>query len=127
MKQPVMMLLRLEGCAVLLVSLLLYNHLSGHWGRFALGFFVPDLAMAGYLAGNRAGAIIYNLTHSYTGPLLLIAIALLMQASSAVTLGIIWTAHIGFDRMLGYGLKYARGFSFTHLGAIGKQPSVKAE
>ena len=28
--------------------------------------------------------------------------------------------HIGFDRALGYGLKYANGFGFTHLGRIGK-------
>lgn len=34
--------------------------------------------------------------------------------------GIIWTAHIGFDRMMGYGLKYSAGFGFTHLGVIGR-------
>jgi len=38
-----------------------------------------------------------------------------MQAIS-----IIWIAHIGFDRSLGYGLKYADGFGYTHLGLIGK-------
>jgi Domain of unknown function (DUF4260) len=29
-------------------------------------------------------------------------------------------AHIGFDRMLGYGLKYASGFGDTHLSRIGR-------
>lgn len=29
-------------------------------------------------------------------------------------------ADFGFDRMLGYGLKYSEGFKFTHLGIIGK-------
>jgi hypothetical protein len=33
---------------------------------------------------------------------------------------LIWLAHIGFDRALGYGLKYSAGFSFTHLGRIGR-------
>ena len=33
----------------------------------------------------------------------------------------IWLAHIGFDRALGYGLKYSAGFGFTHLGRIGKK------
>jgi Domain of unknown function (DUF4260) len=33
---------------------------------------------------------------------------------------LIWLAHIGFDRALGYGLKYEVGFSFTHLGRVGK-------
>jgi hypothetical protein len=32
----------------------------------------------------------------------------------------IWLAHIGFDRALGYGLKYVAGFASTHLGRIGK-------
>jgi hypothetical protein len=31
----------------------------------------------------------------------------------------IWLAHIGIDRALGYGLKYSSGFPFTHLGRIG--------
>jgi hypothetical protein len=33
----------------------------------------------------------------------------------------IWAAHIGFDRMLGYGLKYSSSFNDTHLGRIGRQ------
>jgi hypothetical protein len=28
---------------------------------------------------------------------------------------LIWLAHIGFDRMLGFGLKYHNGFKDTHL------------
>jgi hypothetical protein len=43
--------------------------------------------------------------------------------ASPLTLSIamIWLAHIGFDRALGYGLKYASGFGFTDLGRIGKK------
>ena len=37
-----------------------------------------------------------------------------MQAAA-----LIWIAHIGLDRALGYGLKYATGFGDTHLGHIG--------
>ncbi|MGB8400729.1 DUF4260 family protein [Bradyrhizobium sp.] len=36
------------------------------------------------------------------------------------SIAMIWLAHIGFDRALGYGLKYQAGFGFTHLGRIGK-------
>ena len=39
----------------------------------------------------------------------------------ALALGLIWIAHIGMDRMLGYGLKYASGFGDTHLGRIGQR------
>ena len=38
-------------------------------------------------------------------------------------IAMIWLAHIGFDRALGYGLKYERGFGFTHMGRIGKLPN----
>ena len=37
-----------------------------------------------------------------------------------LSIAMIWLAHIGFDRALGYGLKYSAGFGFTHLGRIGK-------
>jgi hypothetical protein len=37
-----------------------------------------------------------------------------------LSIAMIWLAHIGFDRALGYGLKYASGFGFTHMGRIGK-------
>jgi hypothetical protein len=44
-------------------------------------------------------------------------------SDSPLTLSIamIWLAHIGIDRALGYGLKYSAGFGFTHLGRIGKE------
>jgi hypothetical protein len=28
---------------------------------------------------------------------------------------------VGFDRLLGYGLKYPLGFGYTHLGRVGKE------
>jgi hypothetical protein len=37
-----------------------------------------------------------------------------------LSVALIWLAHIGIDRALGYGLKYSAGFGFTHLGRIGK-------
>ncbi|MGQ7476239.1 DUF4260 family protein [Streptococcus suis] len=33
--------------------------------------------------------------------------------------GLIWLAHIGWDRAFGYGLKYESGFKHTHLGDLG--------
>ena len=37
-----------------------------------------------------------------------------------LSIAMIWLAHIGIDRALGFGLKYSAGFGFTHLGRIGK-------
>ncbi|GLR92489.1 hypothetical protein GCM10007858_01070 [Bradyrhizobium liaoningense] len=41
-----------------------------------------------------------------------------------LSIALIWLAHIGIDRALGYGLKYSAGFSFTHLGRIGRQKAA---
>jgi hypothetical protein len=35
-----------------------------------------------------------------------------------VQLGLIWLAHVGADRLLGYGLKYPTGFRDTHLQRV---------
>lgn len=82
---------------------------------------MPDLAFLGYLAGARVGAIAYNLSHSYIGALACLLAGVLLPHPLWLAAGLIWAAHIGFDRALGYGLKYAQGFGFTHLGLIGKQ------
>lgn len=111
-------ILRLEALLVLAVSLLLYRRFGAGWGTFAMCFFLPDVALLVYLAGPRVGAVAYNLTHSYAGPLLSLAVSL-FQPEWPWAVGLIWCAHIGFDRALGYGLKYAAGFGHTHLGLLG--------
>ena len=42
-----------------------------------------------------------------------------------ISLGLIWFAHIGFDRMMGFGLKYPTRFGDTHLGRIGGVSEVE--
>ncbi|MBI1201443.1 MAG: DUF4260 family protein [Rhodopseudomonas sp.] len=113
-------LLRAEGVAVFALSLLLYAKLGPSWWLLVVLFLSPDLSFLGYLAGPRIGALVYNAAHTLVGPLALAIAGLLLPAFILVVLALIWTAHIGFDRMLGYGLKYGTGFGFTHLGRIGK-------
>ncbi|MBD9668562.1 uncharacterized protein DUF4260 [Variovorax beijingensis] len=113
-------LLRLEGAAVLGVALAAYAQFGAGWGAFALWLLVPDLSLLGYLAGPRTGAALYNAAHSYVGPVLLLALGVLAAMPWAVAGSLIWLAHIGVDRALGYGLKYAAGFATTHLGRIGR-------
>jgi Domain of unknown function (DUF4260) len=113
-------ILRLEGFAVFAVALALFAHLSASWLAFAALFLAPDLAMAAYLLGPRLGAAAYNLAHAYVLPLALGAVGAGLGAPWVAALASIWVAHIGFDRALGYGLKYATGFSQTHLGRIGR-------
>jgi hypothetical protein len=109
-------ILRLEGGVVLAVAAAAYAQTDAGWLLFALLFLVPDVSMLGYLAGRRIGAVAYNLGHSYLGPAALAAYGLWSGAPLMVSIALIWVAHIGFDRLMGYGLKYAGGFKSTHLG-----------
>jgi len=107
--------LQLEGLAVLAASAGLYQHIGGDWKLFGLLFLAPDVIFLAYLFGPRAGAAGYNIVHSMIGPLLLAGWGLMSANHLALAISLIWMAHIGFDRALGYGLKYASGFGDTHL------------
>ena len=112
--------LRVEGLLALILSVLLYAHLGSGWGLFALLFLAPDLFMLGYFTGPRAGAAAYNVAHSYVTPAVF-AVASTLVGWAGVPIALIWCAHIGFDRVLGYGLKYPTAFGDTHLGLVGRQ------
>jgi len=117
-------LLRAEGLALLVVATALFARFGGDWPAFAVLFLAPDLSMLGYLAGRRAGAAAYNAGHSTIGPALLAALGYLAGAPLTTQLALIWAAHVGFDRALGYGLKYGSAFGDTHLGQLGRPPRV---
>ena len=114
------LLLRLEGLVVLTISLYFYNELDGGWLLFALLLLAPDLSFLGYLAGPGPGSTLYNIAHSYLLPGALGVLEFMLQQPLLYSIALIWTAHIGLDRLLGYGLKYATGFHDTHLGRIGR-------
>lgn len=112
-------LLRLEGAAVLAGSVILYAGTGHDWMIFLVLFFAPDLAMIGYRANPVLGATTYNLAHCYALPALLGALGWWTGTDTAFAISLIWTAHIGLDRMLGFGLKLPTDFKDTHLGRIG--------
>ncbi len=112
----VRLLLRLEGFAAFAAALAVYWRNDFSWLASALFFLAPDLAMLAYLAGPRAGALGYNFAHTYVLPLTLALFGLFGSVPFAAAGGLIWIAHIGFDRALGYGLKYPTAFGDTHLG-----------
>ncbi len=117
----VRILLRLEGLGLLVLAVMLYGSTGLSWLSFAILFFVPDLSFLGYLAGPRVGAVAYNLAHDTFLPVVMVVTGYTFAAHIYVlAVALIWLAHIGFDRALGYGLKYRTGFSYTHLGYIGK-------
>jgi Domain of unknown function (DUF4260) len=108
-------LLHVEGSAIFALCLYFYAAGHNHWWLFAVLFLTPDLFMLGYLINAKWGAAVYNLVHTLTGPLVLLALAQVFAKPSCIPYALIWLAHIGIDRALGYGLKYPTLFKDTHL------------
>lgn len=113
MKMP-RILLHSEGLALFVAAVLLYAHLRGDGLLFVLLLFVPDAAMIGYMANPRLGSITYNAVHTLTAPIVFGLLALAAGWQLGIGLALIWLAHIGMDRALGYGLKYPTAFHDTH-------------
>jgi hypothetical protein len=74
--------------------------------------------MLGYVRDTRLGAAIYNLVHTQLIPTALLAYWLMAADAIALSLAVIWFAHIGMDRMFGFGLKYPTRFNDTHIHHI---------
>ena len=111
-------LLRVEGGVLLATGALFYWVNGGSWILFALLILAPDISMLGYLFGPKVGAVTYNLAHTYALPASLAVFGVLAGSPLAVSVALIWFAHIGMDRMVGYGLKYTSGFKDTHLDRV---------
>jgi hypothetical protein len=112
--------LKLEEAAMTAVALyfLTLHSLGLSAWLWALLFFAPDISMVGYLVHKRVGAFTYNLFHHKGVALLLAAMGFFMHNEVMLSIGVLLFAHASFDRIWGYGLKYASGFKDTHLGNL---------
>lgn len=115
--------LQAEGAAFLAAGLAGFLWLGLPWYAFLLLLVVPDVSMIGYVVGPRVGAITYNLGHSQVTSLVAAGIGLATGSVPVTAAGAILLAHIGMDRLMGYGLKLPTSFQDTHLGRIGKRRS----
>jgi Domain of unknown function (DUF4260) len=111
-------LLHAEGFAVAAAAIALYFYADYPWWLLVAFALAPDLSMVGYLGGTTIGAAAYNAAHTYSLPIALATIGLIVGAETAVQLGLIWLMHIGVDRTIGYGLKYRTDFKDTHLQRV---------
>jgi hypothetical protein len=112
------LLLRVEGAALFVGALVLYFHADYAWWLFVVLLLAPDLAAAGYLFGPRIGAATYDLGHMEAFPIALAVVGVVTDSGVCLKLALIWLAHIGMDRALGYGLKYPTGFKDTHIQRV---------
>ncbi len=113
--------LRAEGIAALIGGLWAWIALGAAWPLFLALLLVPDVSMVGYLKGAHAGAISYNIAHNWATGGLVLGLGAALAIPVLVFAGIILIAHVGMDRLFGYGLKYPTSFQNTHLGRIGKR------
>ena len=115
------LILRAEGAALLAAATAGFAWIDASWWLYAALILSPDVAMLGYLRGPALGAALYNAAHSTLGPVALGALALAFGWAAVLPVALIWLAHVGLDRMAGYGLKYPTAFGDTHLGQKGAQ------
>ena len=113
-------IIKLEEAALFILGIFLFNRLHFEWWWFLVLILAPDLSMLGYLFGNKSGAFFYNVFHHKGIALLVYALGCYLSIETIQLAGFILFAHSAMDRIFGYGLKYEKGFKYTHLGEIGK-------
>ncbi|MCQ3930678.1 MAG: DUF4260 domain-containing protein [Chloroflexi bacterium] len=112
------LLLHMEGLAIFIGAVAVYWTEGFSGWLFALLLFAPDLSMVGYLKNPQVGATVYNAIHTFVTAGILLGMGLSLEIDLLLQLGLILAAHIGIDRTLGYGLKYATAFKETHLQRV---------
>ncbi|MCM4172420.1 DUF4260 domain-containing protein [Arenibacter sp. TNZ] len=115
------LLLKVEEIGMFLLGVYLFGLLDYSWWWFIGLILVPDIGMLGYLLGNRLGAIGYNLFHHKGLAIAIYFLGIYLSLPLCQLLGIILFSHACMDRIFGYGLKYNKGFKYTHLGEIGNK------
>lgn len=113
-------LLRAEGLVLFGLATGAYVAVyGGSWTLYLVLILAPDVSMAGYLANRRVGAVVYDAVHTAVGPALLLAAAWYAVWPLGIGVALIWLAHLGADRTVGFGLKYPGApFAETHLQRV---------
>jgi hypothetical protein len=111
-------MLRLEGLSVFVAAIVAYAHQGGSIGLFLALILVPDIAMLAYKINIRIGSIAYNAVHFYALPVALAIAAFALNLPTLLLIALIWFAHIGMDRVMGFGLKYPTEFKDTHMQRV---------
>jgi uncharacterized protein DUF4260 len=111
-------LLQAEGAVVFAAALVLYIDADFSIVALVVLFLAPDLALLVFLLSPKAGAIAYDLVHIEVWPVLLAALGVLTDERLPIQIALIWLAHIGLDRALGYGLRYPTAPAESHLDRV---------
>lgn len=110
--------LHAEGAAAFVTGTLLYLQAGGDALLFLPALLLPDVGLLGYLRSPRFGAFTYDLIHNWAVALALLGAGIALSSPPLSLAGAILIAHVGMDRAVGYGLKYAAGAKVTHLQRV---------
>jgi hypothetical protein len=111
-------ILRAEGLPIFIAGAVAFGALGGPWVAFVPLLLVPDLSAIGYVRGTRLGSLTYNLAHNLVTAGALLGLGLWLGAGWLAIAGSLALAHVGMDRLAGYGLKYPTAFKDTHLQRV---------
>ena len=113
-------IIQVEEVALTAAAMFLMGQLdiSLSWWLYVLLFFTPDVSIAAYVSGNKAGAIMYNIFHHRAIAIIVALCGWYLQNDYIILSGLMLLAHASFDRIFGYGLKHVTGFKHTHLGTM---------
>jgi len=113
-------ILKLEEALMFALGIYLFSLLDYQWWWFLVLILAPDIGMVGYAFGNKVGALMYNIFHHKGLAIIMYLSGIFLSLPLLQLIGIILFSHASMDRIFGYGLKYDKGFKYTHLGEIGK-------
>lgn len=112
-------ILKLEELAMFGLGIYLFSLLLYPWWWFLLLILTPDIGMLGYLFNAKVGAFLYNILHHKGVAIVFYLVGVFLEIPLFQLVGVILFSHAALDRVFGYGLKYDKGFKYTHLGEIG--------
>jgi hypothetical protein len=113
-------ILKFEEIGLFILGIYLFSILNYQWWWFLVLILAPDFSMIGYIFNNKSGAFLYNVFHHTGVAVLVFILGCYLKIEPLQLIGIILFSHASMDRIFGYGLKYEKGFKYTHLGEIGK-------
>jgi len=118
--------LKLEELVMLALSMYALYEMEASGWLYLLLALGPDISMLGYFGGNKIGAFCYNLFHHKGIAVVLFVLGVKLDNDPLFLAGVILFGHSSMDRFFGYGLKYEKGFKYTHLGMIGKNEPIES-
>ena len=114
-RSGVRLILRTEGLPLFVAGAIAYGTIGGPWLAFVPLLLVPDISAIGYVRGTGLGSMTYNLAHNLVTAGALLGLGLWLNVAWLAIAGSVTLAHVGMDRLAGYGLKYPTTFKDTHL------------